>query len=111
MHVVVVGDLPHVVVEPPTLRVFVIGDAGELTLHDGTLIVARTAPMGTEHGHRDLARVTVDNHESKWVVVLGVPLRRVGQLTQLAAFHCYRRRSRSPAKNDAERKSDVLRPS
>jgi hypothetical protein len=87
VQVVVVGDLPHVVVEPPTLRVLLVGDAGELALHDGSLVVARPASMGAEDGHWDVARVAVENHEAKWVVMLGIPLRRVGQLTQLATFH------------------------
>jgi hypothetical protein len=87
VQVVVLGDLSHVVVEPPTVRVLLVGDAGELALHHGTLVVGRTAPMDSQHGHRDVARVAVEDDESKRLIVNGVPLRRVCQLTQLATFH------------------------
>jgi len=77
---VVVGDLAHVVVEEPALRVLLVGEASEVLLHDAPFVVARRRPMGTEHDHRHVARIAVEKGEWEWVRHLTVPRRRPRQL-------------------------------
>src|SRR5262249_42146414 len=90
MQVVVIRDLPHVVVEEPPLRIFHGGDAAEPPLEMDTLLRRRRAPMRAEYGHRHVARIAIEDDEAKWLVELGVPVRRARQLAELTRARGHR---------------------
>lgn len=87
MQVVVVGDLPHVVVEEPPLRKQVVGDLLQARLHEGFLFVTRSGPMVAKNGHRNVTRVAIEDGEPKRLVESCVPWRHGRQFTKLTDFH------------------------
>jgi len=82
-----VRDLAHVVVEIPPLRVFRVRDPSEGVLHHGALAIRRSRAVRPQHRHGYVARVAVENHEAKRVVVFCVPARGARQFAKLALRH------------------------
>ena len=74
MQMVVVGDLPHVVVEEPACGILRVGDARRAR----ACMAARSSSVGlarcvAEHGHRHVARIAIEHDEAERLVELGVP--------------------------------------
>ncbi len=80
---VVVGDLPHVVVEEPSARILCIGDLAELALEDLALGCRGRFAVRVENGHRHVARIAIDDDEAKRLVELRVPRGGAGELAEL----------------------------
>lgn len=85
MNVVVIRDLPHVIVEEPSARVFGVGDARQRRPDDVAFVIGQLAAMRSEHRHRHVARITIENSEANGLIELGVPGRRARERAQLAA--------------------------
>ncbi|MGH8006726.1 MAG: hypothetical protein ACREQ3_06925, partial [Candidatus Binatia bacterium] len=76
MEVVVIRDLPHVVVKDPLdgpAAIFLVGYQLEGLFHVGDLFWGDLDPMLAQDYHRHIARVTIENGETKRGMKLGVP--------------------------------------
>lgn len=84
MNVVVIRDLPHVIVEEPAARILGVGHARQSRPNDVAFFVGQLPAMRSEHRHRHVARITIENSEAKRLIELGVPGGRAHERAQLA---------------------------
>src|SRR5262249_15206325 len=87
VQLVVVGDLPHVIVEIPAVRVFDVGDRGECRLHHAAFLFGGGRSVRAEYGHRHITGVAIEDREAERFGVLGIPRRRSRQLAELTKCH------------------------
>ena len=100
MHVAVVGNLAHHVVDAEFIgAVLRTRDQRQRLDHERALLVGGHRAMVTEHGHRRVARIAIEDRELKWVNEVGVPLRVIAQFAQFT----FRHRDKLRAQQDASR--------
>src|SRR5205085_8484916 len=109
VQMVVVGDLPHVVVEEPSARILRIGDLAELALEDIALGCRGCFAVRAENGHRHVARIAIDDDEAKRLVELRVPLGGAGELAELTDACHGGSRSSSRSRKKASTRSSAAR--
>ena len=88
MHVAVVGNLSHNVVDAEFVgAVLRARDQRERLDHEGLFFVSRHRAMVSEHGHRSVARIAIENCKFERVNEIGIALRVVTQLAQFTLRH------------------------
>lgn len=87
MKMIMIRNLPHIVVKHPLWEfsgILLFGHEIEGIFHKRNLFRAHINAVLTKDGDGHLAGVTVENGETQRRVKLGIPLRIMGHLTQIA---------------------------